>query len=384
MRNSWSALLLGVVAAACSDRGISAPVPAPVAALSLDRHADASHVVGGVFAETNDATANAVVAFARRADGTLTYVANYPTNGRGVFGAVDPLQSQYAVALTPSHKYLFAVNAGSNTVAAFEVQPLGLKSIGTVSSGGTTPVSLAATDHVLYVLNKGSNSVAGFRIEGGRLVAEPGWNRALSTGSGGAAAIRFDPAERLLAITERTSNTIDVFSVHGNGELSRAPVTNAAAGVTPFGFDWTPRRQLVASEAGSGTASSYVASRNGTLTATAGSPVSTHQAAPCWLITSHDGRFAFVANAGSSSITGFSIAANGALSIVAPVTGALPPGSTPLDLDVSRDSKYLYVLKAGSNAVGVFRVNVDGTLTGLADGVGGLDSKSGQMGIAAF
>jgi 6-phosphogluconolactonase len=384
MRSYWSALVLVAAAAACSDRSVSAPIPASSAAPSLDRHADPDDVVGGVFAETNDATANAVVAFARHADGSLTYVGNYSTNGQGIFGAVDPLQSQYAVALTPDHRYLFAVNAGSNSIAAFAVDRQGLRAIGTVSSNGTTPVSIAATNRVAYVLNKNSNSVTGFRIENGGLHAEPRLSRALSAGAGGAAAIRFDPAQRLLAVTERTSNTIDVFTVDEEGRLSRHPVTSAAAGNTPFGFDWTPRRQLVSSEAGSGSASSYTATRTGLLTATAGSPVSTQQAAPCWLITSRDGRFAYVANAGSSSITGFSIAPNGVLSIIAPVTGALPAGSTPLDLDVSRDSKFLYVLEAGSNKIGAFRVNTDGTLGSLAEVGGGLPTRSGQMGIAAY
>jgi 6-phosphogluconolactonase (cycloisomerase 2 family) len=207
--------------------------------------------------------------------------------------------------------------------------------------------------------------------------------RSLSAGASGAAAIRFDHEQQLLAVTERLSNTIDVFTVRRGGQLSEHPVTTATAGTVPFGFDWAPRRQLVASEAGSG-AASYVANRRGDLAVTSGSPVSTQQAAPCWLITTHDGRFAYVANAGSSSITGFSIAANGALTILAPVTGSLSAGSTPLDLDVSRDSKYLYVLKAGSNSIGAFRVNGDGTLAALSDGVGGLPTASGQMGIAAF
>jgi 6-phosphogluconolactonase (cycloisomerase 2 family) len=188
----------------------------------------------------------------------------------------------------------------------------------------------------------------------------------------------------LLAVTERTSNTIDVFEVR-EGRLSRHPVTSASAGVTPFGFDWTPRRQLLASEAGSGSASSYAAARNGALSVVT-AHISTHQAAPCWLITTRDGRFAFVANAGSGSITGFAVAANGALSILTPsgVTGSLGAGSTPLDLDVSQDSKFLYVLKAGANSVGAFAVGHDGSLSNLPDGVGGLPAKSGQMVIAAY
>jgi 6-phosphogluconolactonase (cycloisomerase 2 family) len=381
-----SALLL-LVAAACSERTISGPSSPSV---NFDRVAGPNEhdddIVGGVFTQTDDATSNSVVAFARHPDGTLSYVANYPTDGKGLGGAnvVDPLQSQYAVALTPDHRYLFAVNAGSNTIAAFGVSKNGLRSIGTVSSNGTGTVSLAATNHVVYALNKYSNTVTGFRIDGGHLVAEPSLSRSLSAGAGGAAAIRFDRDQHLLAVTERTSNTIDVFEVR-DGRLSQHPVSTASAGVTPFGFDWTPRQQLIASEAGSGSASSYLAARSGALSAVT-SRISTNQAAPCWLITTHDGRFAYVANAGSGSVTGFAVAANGALAILSPsgVTGDLGAGSTPLDLDVSQDSRFLYVLKAGANAIGAFAVAHDGALTNLPDGVGGLPTKSGQMGIAAY
>lgn len=384
MRTFLSALALVTVAAACSDRSISAPTtPAAGGTLSFDRGAGHDEAIGGVFAETNDATSNSVVAFARHADGSLTYVSNYPTGGKGIYGAVDPLQSQFAVVLTPNHQYLFAVNAGSNSVAAFRVEAQGLSPIGTVSSNGTTPVSLAATNRILYVLNKASGTITGFTIQDGGLEAEPRLTRSLSSGASGAAAIRFDREQRLLAVTERLSNTIDVFTVARDGRLSTQPVTTSTSGTVPFGFDWAPHRRLIASEAGSG-AASYVASRRGSLSVTSGSPVSTQQAAPCWLITTHNGRYAYVANAGSSSITGFSVAANGTLAILAPVTGALAAGSTPLDLDVSRDSKYLYVLKAGTNSVGAFRVNGDGSLAPLADGVGGLHAASGQMGIAAY
>ena len=76
--------------------------------------------------------------------------------------------------------------------------------------------------------------------------------------------------------------------------------------------------------------------------------------------------------------------AGGLLLTASGVTGVLGAGTTPLDLDVSQDSKFLYVLKAGVNTVGAFAVNHDGTLNALADGVGGLTSRGGQMGIAAY
>ena len=330
MRAPLSALLALAVVAACSERSISAPPTPPVA---LDRisapNDDGATVVGGVFTETDDATSNAVVAFARHADGTLSYIANYPTGGQGLGGAnvVDPLQSQFAVALTPDHRYLFAVNAHSDNLTAFAVGKRGLEKIGTFASNGRTPVSLAATNRVLYVLNKNSNTVTGFRIDKGILEAIPSWTRSLSAGAGGPAAIRFDHDAQLLAVTERVSNTIDVFMVH-DGELSSTPVQNASAGAVPFGFDWTPRHQLIASEAGSGSVSSYRATRRGWLRLEDG-VVSTLQRAPCWLIATHDGRFAYTANAGSNSVTGFAVGDKGALSILTAtgITGYLGAGA---------------------------------------------------------
>jgi len=260
----------------------------------------------------------------------------------------------------------------------------GLEALGTYASNGTTPVSLAATNHVLYVLNKASNTVTGFRIDRGRLVAEPRWTRALSPTASGAAAIRFDRDAHLLAVTERVSNSIDVFTVH-EGRLSPTPVLTQSAGAVPFGFDWTPRHQLIASEAGSGSASSYAAFRNGSLSVRSAA-VSIQQRAPCWLIATHDGRFVYTANAGSNSLTGFAVSSSGTLTILDTngMTGILGAGATPLDLDVSQDSKFLYVLKAGTNSIGAFAVSRDGSLTNLADGVGGLSARNGQMGIAAY
>lgn len=386
MRSHWSALLLLAAMAACSDRTVSAPLSP---SLSLDRSAEPNDdpaAVGGVFTETDDPTSNAVVAFARGADGSLRHIANYATDGQGLGGlnVTDPLFSQYSVLLTPDHRYLYAVNAKSNTVAAFAVKKNALEKLGTYASNGTRPVSLAATNQVLYVLNQSSNTVTGFRIDDGRLVAEPGLTRALSPSASGGAAIRFDRGAQLLGVTERTSNTIDVFTVH-EGVLSTTPVQRSSGGAGPFGFDWTPRHQLVSSEAGSGSASSYAASRLGQL-ALRDSAVSTLQTAPCWLIATQDGRFVYTANAGSSSLTGFAVSPSGTLTILTASgrTGVLPAGSSPLDLDVTEDSKFLYVLKAGVNSVGAFAVNPDGTLSNLPDGVGGLPTRGGQMGLAAY
>ena len=56
--------------------------------------------------------------------------------------------------------------------------------------------------------------------------------------------------------------------------------------------------------------------------------VPTLQSAPCWLIVTNNGRYAYVANAGIASITGYHVAPDGTLSRVT-ANGVTDPGSTP-------------------------------------------------------
>src|SRR5438105_1181868 len=78
-----------------------------------------------VFVQSNDPTNNQVWAYQRASDGTLTLNAKYDTGGRGgrVEGAMaDPLATQGSLIFDRAHNLLIGVNAGSDTVYAFEVR----------------------------------------------------------------------------------------------------------------------------------------------------------------------------------------------------------------------------------------------------------------------
>src|SRR6185503_15110003 len=84
--------------------------------------------------------------------------------------------------------------------------------------------------------------------------------------------------------------------------------------------------------------------------------VPTLGAANCWNVVTPDGRFVYASNAGSSSISGFSIGQHGSLTpISGTIVGVNPAGSANLDIAVSLDGAYLYSLNAGSGAIGIFR-----------------------------
>jgi 6-phosphogluconolactonase (cycloisomerase 2 family) len=383
MRTSILYGIAAVLLAACGDTPSVTSPRAASARANADRRDDGAR--GAVFTETNAVSGNAVVAFARAQDGSLTYAGTFSTGGTGIGGANDPLASQYSLLLDDDNKFLFVVNAGSNSVSTFRVNGASLSLVGTTGSGGTLPTSLAIAHHTLFVLNAGSNTVAGFDIrEDGSLVADANASSPLGAGAVGGAAIRASRDGKWIVVTEKGSKSIDVFSINGSGRLG-SPVRSVSSGVSPFGFDFVDDDQIAVSEAGSGAASLYaISKKSGTLNVESAS-VSTHgQAAPCWLIATADGRFAYTANAGSGSISGYSISA-GVLTLLdaSGVTGSTGAGSTPLDLDLSTGDRYLYVLESGAGRVGAFAVASNGSLSPLA-GIGGLAANSGLQGMAAY
>jgi len=369
-----------IALAACSDAEPIAPSVAQIAPrLAVDGQA-----AGGVFVSTNSANGNAVVAYARAANGSLSYTGTFATNGTGIGGTADPLTSQFALALSDNAKLLVVVNAGSNDVSSFAVDGGNLRLADRASSGGTQPVSVAISQGYVYALNLISNTIGVLAIgNDGSLTPLPGKTKALAAGADGAAEVRVSPNGQVLIVSERVSNRLETFAVGQDGSLGD-PVVTPAAGNTAFGFDFTTRGQAIVSEAASGSASSYNVNADGSLSVvSAAAP--TLQRAPCWLIVDNSGRFAYTANAASSTITGFAIAANGALTLLTEsgVSADLGAGAGPLDLDMSRNGKFLYVLENGTGTVGGFEVSGEGSLTSIGE-TPGLVARAGYMGLAAY
>ena len=128
------ALLLAVLGA-CSRDATSPNGTLPQSAALASDGSD----VGAVFTLSNSAAGNAVIAFARSADGTLTPAGTFATQGNGTGAG---LGSQGAVALSSDGQFLFAVNAASNTITSFTADGTSLTRVSTVPSGGTLPISL--------------------------------------------------------------------------------------------------------------------------------------------------------------------------------------------------------------------------------------------------
>jgi len=357
----------------------------PMYASADDNDTDSAHAV---FVMSNAPDRNEVIAFARATDGSLHETHKFPTGGRGSGGNHDPLESQGSLTLSQDHSLLFAVNAGSGDISVFRVFGSTLILSDKVLSEGSEPNAIAQHGNLVYVVNTGgSSSVAGFRLEGDHLRYIENSLTFLSTNTSGAASIAFSPDGQFFAVTERLTNNIDVFKVLASGKLSSIEI-NPSAGTGAFAVSFAPDGAAIVSETGpanvtNGSAiSSYAILPNGTLSAISAS-VPTLGAANCWNAVTPDGRFVYVSNAGSSTISGFAISAAGVLSALpGTVVGENPNGAGNLDIAVSADGKFLYTLNSSNGTIRVFAIQKDGSLNsvGSASGIG---QDTGFNGIAA-
>jgi 6-phosphogluconolactonase len=352
-------------------------VSASLAAMTLAAEGGES---GAVFVLTNAASGNQVLAYARAADGSLESTPDvYAAGGAGTGTG---LGSQGAIIVSDDRHFLFAVNAGSNTVSSFRVESGGVELADTASSGGTLPTSVTFSHGVLYVLNAGTpNNVTGFTVDrDGDLTMIPGATRPLSGPTTNPAQVQFDRDGSALIVSERATNLLDVFVVANDGTLI-GPYPNPSSGPVPFGFDIGHRHTLLVSEAGAGGgASSYVIEPSGGLTA-ASSMIMTGQRAACWTVVTKNGRFGYVINAGTGNISGFEIDADGSAALLDADGMTAVTGGNPTDAALSIDSRYLYVRVAALNAIRVFSIEADGSLTALPSLTG---TPAGLAGLAAF
>ena len=339
-----------------------------------------------VFVQTDALSANQVVAYDRATGGSLTLSATYDTGGQGgqLNGSVvDHLASQGSLTYDAVNGLLYAVNAGSNTVSVFAVDGDRLSLQQVVSSGGTFPVSVAASGRLVYVLNAGgAGSLSGFRVAGGKLHPIENSGRSLGltvptdtnqfTHTPGQVAFSPDGSQ-LIVTTKASSNAIDVFALAPDGRTSATPVVNSEPGTVPFAVTFDSAGHLAVAEAGTNALATFSLAADGT--ATPLDAVGTGQAATCWVAPAQG--YLYASNAGSASLSGFQAAPNGHLSDLGNTT--TDPGT--VDASASNGGQFLYVQTGGNGMVDEYAVNTNGSLNEIGSVT--VPGAAGGEGIAA-
>ncbi len=233
------------------------------------------------------------------------------------------------------------------------------------------------------MLNKGAKGVpaniSGFFFDDdrGALFSIANSTRPLSDASPVAAEIGFDNSGSLIFVTERATNLIDSYEIQADGTPD-GPHFNTSNGQTPFGFSFDPWNHMIVSEAfetgnplhplpNKGAASSYSVNDEGVLATISGS-VPTFHTAPCWMVITRNGKFAYTSNTASGVITGYRVHDDGTLSLLNPTGVSATTGgaaSLPVDLALSRDGRFLYGVNDGTGTIFAWRVRADGQLTFL-------------------
>jgi 6-phosphogluconolactonase len=377
--------------------------------------------VGAVYTQTNDQSANSVVVFNRYANGTLKKRQAVSTGGKGSAQAVGCgpgcpiLDSQNAVVVSKNAKFVFAVNAGSNTVTSFRETTSGLKQVSQVPSGGTMPESLALYGSLLYVLNVATanangttGNIYGYRIgNDGALTplgsSQPLANAAPPDHSADPRAIDIDPTGKVIVVTELVGGllkggapgAIDTFVVGSDGKAGPA-VAHPTSDVFPFGFAFDNKGHLIVSQLHNpmdptaiGSVSTYNVSAPGDVTAI--DTKSSGGILPCWVAVTNDGRFTYVVNTGAghpAPVTRYGLSPSGALSPLSPPADSQAGEFARTDEAFSRDSKFLYVLApqvgpGNPSHIDEYRVGADGGLTLIGSTAAGANLGVGATGLAA-
>ncbi len=383
---------------------------APATALGAGLQAAAApdgHSAGHVYVLNNNlAGPNSITVFNRKSDGALVMAGTTDIGGMGSLAAFSngtqgsliraggstgdddqPVAPDAVDNGAQRGGRLFAADAGSDQISVVDVHDGRLSLAGVFPSGGSGPVSLTYGGGLLYVLNAANANpavaanVTGFRVDAhGTLHPIAGSTRPLSAAHPNPAQVLLDPYRRYLLVTEKDTNLIDLYRVGHDGSLS-APTTIASVGAIPFGMAFDrperPSEFIVADAAGgangTGAATAYRL-QNGTIHAL-GPAVPDHQIAPCWMVITPNGRYAYTSNADSQSISGYSIGRDGTITLLDAdgVTGTTPPDTFPLEEALS-GGRYLYVLDSrlllpvpGPATLSGWRIGADGSLTSVVD-----------------
>jgi 6-phosphogluconolactonase (cycloisomerase 2 family) len=376
---------------------LSVAVPGTAAASSGERGAppfDPGDRGGLVYVMTNDSHGNEIVVFARDRRGRLHRVPGaVATGGTGASdnAPIDPLGSQNALVHDARLDRLFAVNAGDNTVTAFDTGQAILRPRRTarVPSGGFLPVSLAVSGDRLYVLNAGgTGAVVTFAIGRHGDLTQLG---VLDLGLSNPTTVPFDqvaaPGQvgvdalaRRLIVANGGGQQLLVADLDDHGVPAGPLQVTPTPGVVPFAFDVTRHGVVLVAEAGSSSVSAFDGlSSTGALPLIAGA-VPNGQAASCWIVVDRRGH-AYVANTGADNLSLYQVTRTGALQLIdATAAGA---AGAPADLTLAGGERFLYSLNLQSGSISGFAVNAaTGALT-LVETQGGLPAAAGIQGIAA-
>ena len=396
---------------------------------------------GGIaYVVSNKADGNTVIGLSHDGNGNFTTLGEYPTGGVGtgdlevpglsprddshpLTDGQDPLISAFAIQKTRDGQFVLVANPGDGTISSMKInEDYSLSKVSTVKSGGSYPISITNHGDAVFVANIGAGNfkgtLAGFTIDmDGNLAPMENAVRKLGRFGGRPSAVKFTPNGKYVVITHILSGLIAVFG-YEDGVLSKKPVSSIdspqadrhRALANPVGFDFIPKGNgdaiLVMSEARffapglqlpkrdgqfffeTSSLTTYRVTADGDITLVTADALTGHareggQRTNCWIGVSADGRYAYAVNALDSSISSYTIGADGSASLLEELAYKTPSYTFLTDIYRSSDGKFFYQLHGYGGRVSALRINSDGSLTEVGVWEGGVP-EVGAFGMLAL
>jgi 6-phosphogluconolactonase (cycloisomerase 2 family) len=347
-----------------------------------------------VYVESDDPAGNAILAFNRHDDGSLTPLPGspFPTGGLGITPtfALGPFDSDQNVIINKDHTLLFAVNGGSDSIAVFRINPDG--SLTPVDgspfpSGGSNPVSVGLSgDDVLCVVNQDQDpghpgrflpNYTSFRVtERGRLIPVPHSTFFVDAGASPSQAL-VSPDGGVLFGAEFLGGLLRTFRIANNGRLvpgvaqplPPAEFADTGAPPNPLGMAVHPRARLLYVDFVTiNRVGVYRYNNKGDLQFLRSVPNSGRAA--CWALVNKAGTRLYTSNTGDSSISVYDIASDPTEPVEIQKVSLNTTGSC-FQFALDPAERFLHVVTqqaspkqdVTANGLNVLKVNADGTLT---------------------
>ncbi len=335
-------------------------------------------------------------------DNTVSiYTVNASTGKLRAHGFVATGAGTMGITVHPSGKYAYVTNSGPNTISTYSIDANSgaLTQIGTdVAGGGSYKVTIDPTGRFAYAPNYGTNDVSAYSIAPttglltpvicGSTSGTPGCGSTVAANFAAGVnpvSIAIDPAGRFVYVANVDSinqgaSYISAYTITSTGALKSAGV--AASGVNPHfvAVDPTGKFVYAANETSDDVSAYKINPTTGALTqiscGTAGTAgctglgTTTNFTAgvyPFCIAFDLAGKFAFVGNSNSGTISTYSInASTGALSHI----GQDVVTSYPESIIVDPTGKFAYTASSMGFA-SAFAIDANGGLTSLGTAASG-------------
>lgn len=304
-----------------------------------------------VYTNNDATTANTVTAFAVDTNGALSQVAGSPfaTDGVGTGGGLYA-----ATRIVVVNDFLYASNAGSNTVSTFTIDPsngvLTLVGTPTATLGSNNPnesgISLAATPNggFLYAGTTDGN-ITVYSIDSTGALTSVGSE---VPAGGPMSSMKVTPNGKFLVVvlySTSLSNEVAVFAIQSNGTLSAvtgSPLTLKSGN----GYATSVDVNCASSQAFVGRSGSDIdvlsIGSNGQLTELSNSPFAAPSTGNQVVVLSKDDSTLYSSNQSGNSVTAFAVGSDGSLTVPGTTVSAGSSAYLPGGLAVSKDGSFLY------------------------------------------